>query len=286
MVLLLTFGPQLMPDPGGYQPYMITIPKDGDLHQATEIIRPLRIGMVMQNVPTIRHVLMDAACLGPKSRWTDSSAPLSDERIDEIAQELGLGRWNFYGAVYGPKAVRDASLNVIKEAFSAIPGSKLYFPEDVKDPKAVLHMRALSMKGVPSLDELAWIDWLPNGSHLFFSPISPTTGISSSLAYVSHELHLTHAGNDATKQANMVRRACEAAGFDYFSTFLIGLREMRKLPSWCTARLVLTCSVLQTTLCAWCTTVTIQILKDEPTSSSKNLSKRAAKKAMASIEHT
>lgn len=32
-----------MPNPGGYQAYMITLPKDGDLHAAMEIIRPLRI---------------------------------------------------------------------------------------------------------------------------------------------------------------------------------------------------------------------------------------------------
>ena len=31
-----------MPNPGGFQVYMITFPKDEDLHQAIEIIRPLR----------------------------------------------------------------------------------------------------------------------------------------------------------------------------------------------------------------------------------------------------
>lgn len=48
--------------------YMITLPRDKDLHAALEIIRPLRVGMVLQNVPTMRHILLDAAvmvsCLG------------------------------------------------------------------------------------------------------------------------------------------------------------------------------------------------------------------------------
>ena len=52
-----------MANPGGYQSYLITIPRDEDLHQAIEIIRPLRVGMVLQNVPTLRHILLDAAVM-------------------------------------------------------------------------------------------------------------------------------------------------------------------------------------------------------------------------------
>lgn len=32
-----------MPNPGGYQSFLITLPKDNDLHQALEIIRRLRV---------------------------------------------------------------------------------------------------------------------------------------------------------------------------------------------------------------------------------------------------
>lgn len=46
--------------------YLITLPKDKDLHQALEIIRPLRVGMVLQNVPTMRHILLDAAVMVSK----------------------------------------------------------------------------------------------------------------------------------------------------------------------------------------------------------------------------
>jgi hypothetical protein len=56
-------GMWLMVNPGGYQSYLITIPRDEDLHQAVEIIRPLRVGMVLQNVPTLRHILLDAAVM-------------------------------------------------------------------------------------------------------------------------------------------------------------------------------------------------------------------------------
>lgn len=88
-----------MTNPGGYQSYLITIPRDEDLHQAVEIIRPLRVGMILQNVPTLRHVLLDAAVMGDRKTYTSSTKPLTDPEIDAIAEKLNLGRWNFYGAL-------------------------------------------------------------------------------------------------------------------------------------------------------------------------------------------
>lgn len=37
--------------------------------------------------------------------------------MDAIAKKLNLGRWNFYGAVYGPEPVRNTLLGVIKDSF-------------------------------------------------------------------------------------------------------------------------------------------------------------------------
>lgn len=93
-------GMWLMPNPGGYQSYLITLPRDEDLHRAVDIIRPLRLTMTLQNVPTIRHILLDAAVLAPRTVYTDIDGPLSDETLDAIAKKLNLGRWNFYGALY------------------------------------------------------------------------------------------------------------------------------------------------------------------------------------------
>jgi hypothetical protein len=86
--------------------------------------------MILQNVPTIRHILLDAAVMGHKSDYTyDIHKPLNDKELDAIAEKLKLGRWNFYGALYGPEPIRNAMWSVFKKAFSAIPGSKFYFPE-------------------------------------------------------------------------------------------------------------------------------------------------------------
>ena len=147
-----------MTNPGGYQSYLITIPKDEQLHAALEIIRPLRVGMVLQNVPTMRHILLDAAVMGTRTDYTDSKKPLEDAELDAIAEKLGLGRWNFYGALYGPEPIRNAMWGVIKGAFSSIPGAKFYFPEDMPE-NTVLQTRHKTLQGIPSVDELKWVDW-------------------------------------------------------------------------------------------------------------------------------
>lgn len=57
--------------------------------------------MILQNVPTLRHILLDAAVLAPKEKYTsDPTKPLDEAELDAIAKKLNLGRWNFYGALY------------------------------------------------------------------------------------------------------------------------------------------------------------------------------------------
>ncbi|KAL1627794.1 hypothetical protein SLS54_002060 [Diplodia seriata] len=211
--IVTKLGLGLMPNPGGYQAYLITIPGDEDLHKAVEIIRPLRLNNVIQNVPTLRYVLLDAGMMGHKSDYTSSTDPIDDATADAIGKKLNLGRWNFYGALYGPEEIRTATWKLIKSAFSsAIPGAQFIFPEDVPaDAQPVLHNRANVLQGIPSYEELRWVDWVPNGAHVAFSPISRISG------------------GDAQRQYALAKRRCTDAGFDYMGTFAVGLREMHHI---------------------------------------------------------
>lgn len=135
---------------------------------------------------------------------------MTDGEIDAIAKKLNLGRWNFYGAVYGPDPVREVMLSVIKGAFLQIPGAKYYEPKDMPD-NLVLQTRDKTLQGIPTTVELKWVDWLPNGAHLFFSPIAKVTG------------------DDAVAQYELSRRRSEEAGFDFIGTFVVGMREMHHI---------------------------------------------------------
>lgn len=101
--IVTKLGVWLMPNPGGFQAYQISLPRDEDLHQTVDIIRPLRL-----NVPTLRHILLDAAMLGSKTDYTsDTEKPFNEGELDAIAKKLNLGRWNFYGAFYGLEPIRN-----------------------------------------------------------------------------------------------------------------------------------------------------------------------------------
>ncbi|KAB8073642.1 hypothetical protein BDV29DRAFT_191603 [Aspergillus leporis] len=208
--IVVKMGVWLMQNPGGFQAYMITFPRDDDLDQIVEIIRPLRISMVIQNVPKLDNVLVSAAIEGHRTDYSNSDKPLTDAELDEIAKRLKLGRWNLYGAMYGPPAVRDTLWSIIKESFSKVPGAKFYFPEDRPNDVA-LQTRSNTFQGIPSITELQWVDWLPNGGHLFFAPIAKVTG------------------SDAKAQYDLTRRLSEEYGFDFIGAFLVGVREMHHI---------------------------------------------------------
>jgi hypothetical protein len=72
------------------------------------------------------------------------------------------------------------------------------------------------LQGIPSLDELAWVNWLPNGAHLFFSPIAKITG------------------DDGMLQYSMTKKRCKEAGVDFIGTFTIGKQLFihRRIPMY------------------------------------------------------
>jgi hypothetical protein len=149
--IVTKLGVWLMPDPGGYEPFLITVPNKEDLKPLMDIIGQLRLNMVIQNAPNILHVLLDAACIKSKEGWTgtDGGEPLNEEQIKDIAKQMDLGYWNFYG----PKPIREVLWGAIWGALSQIPGSKHYFEKDV-GPESILHSRAKTLAGIPNLLEL------------------------------------------------------------------------------------------------------------------------------------
>lgn len=109
----------------GYQAYLFSFPKETDLPEIVERVRALRISGVIQNAPTIRNTLIDAAVYGPKSDYTSNMDVLSSSEIDEIARKINVGRWNIYGAMYGPKPMRDVQWEALKASFMQIPGVRV-----------------------------------------------------------------------------------------------------------------------------------------------------------------
>lgn len=214
--IVTKMGIGLMPEPPGYRPYLITFENESDLEQIVDIILPLRINMApLQNAPVLRNIVLDAGVVSKRDEWHDGDDPLPDEAIERMKRELGLGYWNFYGALYGPPPIMDMYWGIIQEAFGQIPGARFHTLEDRagEDDRGghILRDRANIARGIPSLEELKLLEWIPNGAHIGFSPISAPDGA------------------DAMRQYTMVRDRCREYRKDYAAQIVVGLREMHHI---------------------------------------------------------
>ncbi|KAJ5219188.1 vanillyl-alcohol oxidase, partial [Penicillium cinerascens] len=208
IVTKMGFG--LMPNPGGYESYLYVFPKDEDLSQLIEIIRPLRIAMILENVAQLRHITMHVGLEGkPRSTYYNGKGRVPDNIIHEAAKKLSSGdcSWLYYGMAYGPQEIRKYKLEIIHKEFMKIPGARRIDPATLPaDDYYWVRDRVAS--GVPDIEELRWVNWHPNGGHVAFSPVSPVRG------------------HDATALWDIARKRCDEFDLDLFPTFVVGLREM------------------------------------------------------------
>lgn len=206
--IVTKMGIWLMPEPPGYRPYMITFEREEDIEQVIEILRPLKVGMVIQNAATVRNLVLDAAISETKSRYYSGDGPIPDSVARDIMADQEIGMWNFCGALYGPPPVMDTLWTAIRDSFAAVPGARFYFEEDrTRRPDILIH-RAETMRGIPKLTEFGFLNWNGGGGHVGFSPVSPITGA------------------DAIRQYEMVSGRVREYGFDYMGLMAIGWRDL------------------------------------------------------------
>ncbi|KAF8577799.1 vanillyl alcohol oxidase [Ramaria rubella] len=207
--IVTRMGFWLMPATG-HLTFAITFPDEDDFERIVEVIRPLSASRVLGNVPQLRHAVQELAVTGKGRReFFDGEGLLPPKVLSGYMKKTVYGdiTWILYGTVYGSRTAQTASLDVIRQAFSVIPEAKFVFPDDVP-PDHYLHSRVAICSGVPQLTDLNWLQWKPNGAHLFFSPISPTNG------------------KDARKLYDIVKSRHEEFGFDMMPAFCIAPREM------------------------------------------------------------
>lgn len=215
--IVTKMGIGLMQRPPASMTYMITFDREEDLGAVMDIMLPLRINMFpIQNVPVVRNIILDAGVVSKRTEWQDDPGPLTAESIEKMKSALNLGYWNFYGTLYGPEEMIQMAWGIIQQAFGQIPGAKFFTHRDRTEDNGdrgahVLQDRHKINNGIPSLDEMKLMDWLPNGAHGAFSPISAVDGA------------------DAMRQSAMVKARSDEYGKDYAAQFCIGLREMHHI---------------------------------------------------------
>jgi len=204
--IVTKMGFWLMPETTS-QTYMFTFPREEDFEQIVELIKPLAQQGIFANIPQLRHVIQEIAVTGaPKSHWWDGKGRMPRDVIAKTASKLPCGdvSWVFYGCQYGDE--RHKQIELIQKTFSAIPGSRIIFPDELSADH-YLHSRKKVFAGVPVLREIDWLNWVPNAAHLFFSPITPTRG------------------RDARIVHDIIARLHKKWGFDNFPTLTVAGRE-------------------------------------------------------------
>ncbi|KAK0742065.1 hypothetical protein B0T21DRAFT_399912 [Apiosordaria backusii] len=187
--IVTKMGMTLMPNPGGHESFMYTFPNEEDLGPLMEIIRPLRISTILENVAQLRHVTQTVI------HSAAANTPVGDHT------------WAYYGMSYGPPHIRAYKLAIIDAEFRKIPGCRKIDPATLPEDE-YFWSRDRIASGTPDIHELRWVNWAPNGAHIAFSPVSPIRG------------------PDATKLFQLGKRLHEQYGIDFMPAFCVGLREM------------------------------------------------------------
>ncbi len=161
----------------------------------------------------IRHSIIEVA-VGGQSRkeFYDGDGAIPDEVLQKHLESTALGRctWIYYGTNYGPKHIRQYKLDIIHQEFMKVPGARRIDPDSLsKDHYFWSRDRIAS--GEPDFEELSYLNWVPNGAHLGFSPISPTRG------------------PDALKLWKIAKERHHQHKIDMFLAFVVGLREMHMI---------------------------------------------------------
>ncbi|KAI0200656.1 hypothetical protein F4808DRAFT_427412 [Astrocystis sublimbata] len=208
--IVTKMGVALMPNPGGHESFAYTFPKEEDLTQVIDIIRPLRIGNILENAAQLRHANQSLAVAGnPRSNYYtgEGSIPMDIIHQEMAKSPLGDHTWVYYGMSYGPPHIRKYKLDIIDAEFMKVPGARRIDPTTLPADE-YFWARDRVASGTPDVHELRWVQWVPNGAHIAFSPVSPVHG------------------SDATKLIELARRRHDEHSIDLLPAFIVGLREM------------------------------------------------------------
>ncbi|MGE3499788.1 MAG: FAD-binding oxidoreductase [Candidatus Binatia bacterium] len=199
-------GLWLMPEPPAYKPFMITLPREEDLRDAMEVLRPLKVNMVIPNSVAVAHLLHEVALQRHRTQLQPGQGPISKDALRALAQELGLGWWNIYGALYGiPEGIAE-TWEVVAASFGKISGAKFYGKED-RPGDPVWAYREQLMRGVPSATGAGIANWA-GGGVVDFAQIAPL------------------AGDDAMRLYRSMSDVVQAHGFDYIGEFVTTWRAV------------------------------------------------------------
>ncbi len=203
--IVTKMGVWLMPKPEVYMPLWLHVARDEDLPAVVDTLRGLMLDDTIRMVPQIMNTILLASLSTDRGDWWQGEGPIPDARIDDMARELGIGRWTMRFALYGDEVVVDHRFAKIKRAFERIPGAVVTGAKHTPDQIAGLENPVERVQGgVPNLEIYQMTAWYggEQGGHIGFSPVAPLSG------------------HDARAVSDLLRGMVETAGLDYIAALI------------------------------------------------------------------
>ena len=175
--IVTRMGVWLQRRPAMYAPLYFSVPRDHQLGQAIDIIRELRLEGVIRGVPNLQNLItMGTQFPEHMGMFPGADPTWSEQQLDELADATGIGRGGVRTALWGEPAVIDAHLARIREAWSAIEGSRIdelgrFTKENWGEISTFMQKIGA---GIPTMEMMEQMpDWV---GHAGFSPIVPLQG--------------------------------------------------------------------------------------------------------------
>lgn len=185
-----------MPKAPAYKPFAIQLPNESAMNQAVEIMRDMKINMLVPNTVTVASAKADAMQFS-----TETLEDIGNN--DEAAKKHQLGTWNMYGALYNMPANVDFLWQAVNGAFSQIEGATFISKEETAS-HPVWAQREMKMDGK-------------------FNTINPNlSGYSSINVHFASPID----GEDAVKMQALLQDVNNPAGLNVISQFALTWRTM------------------------------------------------------------
>ena len=198
----------LMPKPPVMMPLEFKFPKESDINDIVEFIRPLRIAQIIPNSVVIAGTLWESAAAGiRRSDYTTEPGATPDAIVQKIRDDHDVGAWNVYACLYGTQEQVDVNLNIIKGALKALGKGRLVTAAEAGN-KQPFKYRAEMAQGIPNLQEFGLYNWRGGGGSMWFAPVSQARG------------------SECDKQFALAKSILNKHGLDYVGEFIVGWRDM------------------------------------------------------------
>ncbi len=200
--IVTKMGVWLMPAPPAYQPFAVTLKGDSDLAQALEILRSLKVNMIIPNTVVISNPVLDAAPFSARDEF------LRGSEVDsaQVAERYGLGRWTLYGALYNTPPNVEVLWPMVSGAFAGIEGATV-LDLNTRTAGPVLAGREAMMRGRPSPDYDKLNNW-HGDSCLYAGFVAPIDG------------------RQALKMNKLAGDIVRDNGLDYLTEYAVGWRSI------------------------------------------------------------